>query len=272
MSFITKYQQKYSYSLVLLARLIQTDFKLRYRGSALGYLWSVLKPLAIFVVLYFVFVKFLKMGNGIPHYAIYLLFGIVIWNYFMELTTGAISSIVSKGDLIRKINFPKYVIVFASSASAFINLIINFIIIFIFMIVFGADPSWWALLVVPLAVLEITILGLGIGLWISALFVKFRDIAYIWEVVSQAAFYATPILYPLSIVPEKAQKLLILNPIAQSLQMARHYLVTPVSKTISDVYPTRVWVWFMPLVLTLVIFLVGAIYFRNNSKYFAEEV
>jgi ABC-2 type transport system permease protein len=268
---VDKLKERYYYSLLLLSRLIKTDFKLRYRGSVLGYLWSVLKPLAIFVVLYFVFVKFLKIGDGIPHYAIYLLLGIVLWNYFMELTTGAISSIVGKGDLIRKINFPKYVIVFSSSASALINLGINFVIIFIFMLLFGADASWWALIIIPLVIIEITVLGLGIGLLLSALFVKYRDISYIWEVISQAAFYATPILYPLSIVPVVAQKILILNPMAQALQTARYYLVTPKTVTISDIF-SSVWIWFIPLLFVMAIFILGAVYFRNNSKFFAEEV
>ncbi len=139
------------------------------------------------------------------------------------------------------------------------------------MLLFGVDASWWALIIIPVVVIEITVLGLGIGLLLSALFVRFRDISYIWEVISQAAFYATPILYPLSIVPAIAQKILILNPIAQSLQTARYYLVTPEAMTIRDIYST-VWVWFVPSILVLVIFIIGSIYFRSNSKFFAEEV
>lgn len=264
-------RQKYAYSVILMRQLIKTDFKLRYQGSILGYLWSVLKPLAIFVVLYFVFVKFLKVGEGIPNFAIYLLLGIVLWNYFMELTSGAIGSIVGKGDLLRKINFPKYVIVFASSASALINLGINFVIILIFMLVFGADPSWTALLYVPLAVAEITILGLGIGLLLSALFVRFRDVAYIWEVISQAAFYATPILYPIALVPVVAQKLVMLNPVAQALQEARHHLVTPHSQRVQDVIGFDL-APAIPVLIAVIVFILGAAYFRRHSKHFAEEV
>lgn len=237
----------------------------------LGYLWSLLKPLAIFVVLYFVFVKFLKFGAGIPHFAIYLLLGIVLWNYFLELTSGAIGSVVGKGDLLRKINFPKYVIVFASAASALINLTINFAIILVFMLIFGADPSWQAFIRVPLAILELTVWGLGIGLLLSTLFVRYRDIAYIWEVISQGMFYATPILYPLTMIPLAAQKILMINPVADAIQDARHYLVTPQALRIQDVVANP-WVVYVPVVLSVAMFIVGAVYFRRRSRYFAEDV
>src|ERR1700689_1151321 len=119
----------------LLSELVRTDFKLRYQGSVLGYAWSLLRPLLIFVILYVVFVKFLKVGAGIPHYAQYLLFGIVIWNFFVEMTMQSLGSIVGRGDLIRKIRIPRWIIVLSSSFSALINLLLNLVIITIFMIV-----------------------------------------------------------------------------------------------------------------------------------------
>lgn len=264
-------KQRYAYSFVLLKQLIKTDFKLRYQGSVLGYLWSLLKPLAMFTVLYFVFARFLKIGAGIPHYAIYLLAGIVLFNYFIELTTGAISSVVAKGDLIRKINFPKYVIVLASSASAVINLGFNAIIITLFILIFGADTSWWAIVAVPVIILEITVLGIGLGLIMSALFVKYKDIAYMWEVTSQALFYATPILYPITLIPVVAQKILILNPLAQAIQDFRYFVVSQDAAQIQDIIsmrPARL----IPIGITIAIFVIGVIYFRKKSKYFAEEV
>lgn len=264
-------KQRYEYSFVLLKQLIKTDFKLRYQGSALGYVWSLLKPLAMFAVLYFVFAKFLKIGADIPYYPIYLLVGIVLWNYFTELTSGAIGSVVSKGDLIRKINFPKYVIVLASSASAVISLGFNSIIVVLFMIIFGADPSWGAIIAIPLVLAEITILGLGLGLLMSALFVRFKDIAYIWEVISQAMFYATPILYPITLIPIVAQKILILNPVAQAIQDLRHFVVTQEATQIQDIIsmePARL----IPVGAAIIIFISGILYFRKKSKYFAEEV
>src|ERR1035438_7635891 len=120
---------------VLLAELVRTDFKLRYQGSVLGYAWSLLRPLLIFVILYIVFVKFLKVGAGTPHYAQYLLFGIVIWNFFAEMTMQSLGSIVGRGDLIRKIRIPRWIIVFSSSLSALINLFLNLLVVAIFMII-----------------------------------------------------------------------------------------------------------------------------------------
>src|SRR6266849_1105452 len=125
--FITKQNR------TLLNELVRTDFKLRYQGSVLGYAWSLLRPLLIFVILYVVFVKFLKLGNGVPHYPIYLLLGIVIWNFFNEMTVQSTTSIVGRGDLIRKIRIPRWIIVLSSSLAALINLGLNLIVVAIFM-------------------------------------------------------------------------------------------------------------------------------------------
>ena len=114
-------RERYRYSAILLRELIRTDFKVRYQNSILGYVWSLLRPLLLFLILYFVFTKFLKVGNGVPYYPVYLLMGLLFWNFFVEVTTGSVQAIVSKGDLIRKINFPKYVIILAVVAAALIN-------------------------------------------------------------------------------------------------------------------------------------------------------
>src|SRR4029450_6514156 len=142
--------RRYRYPAILLARLVRTDFKLRYHGSALGYLWSVLRPLFLFLVLYLVFAEFLKFGSGIPHFPQYLLLGIVLWNYFAEVTTNSISAIVGRGDLLRKIDFPKYVIILAGSFSAFINLLFNLAVLGVFMAIGRVHLSWDALLIFPL--------------------------------------------------------------------------------------------------------------------------
>jgi ABC-2 type transport system permease protein len=123
----------------LISELVRTDFKLRYQGSVLGYAWSLLRPLLLFVILYIVFVKFLKLGTGIPHFPVYLLLGIVIWNFFVEMTVQSLGSIVGRGDLIRKIRIPRWTIVFSSSISALINFFLNLIVIAIFMLINHVD-------------------------------------------------------------------------------------------------------------------------------------
>ncbi len=266
-----KLAQRYRYSVILLKQLVKTDFKLRYQGSVLGYAWSLLRPLFLFVILYVVFGVFLKAKGNIPHYPVYLLSGIVFWNYFAEVTMGSVGSIVGRGELLRKINFPRYVIILAGSFSAFINLLINFAVIGVFMFFSHVDLTWRALIILPL-VAELFVLSIGLAFFLSALYVRFRDASYIWEVILQGAFYATPILYPLSLVPDKAAKILLLNPMAQIIQDARHVLVTPASQTIYDLWGGDKWIWAIPLGATLIVVVLAAIYFRSRSKYFAEEV
>ena len=149
---------------VLLRELTVTDFKLRYQQSALGYLWSILKPLMLFAVMYIVFAKFLAMGGDIPNYAVYLLAGISFWTFFAEATTQGLQAIVSRGDLIRKINFPKYIIVLSGTISALINLFFNLIVVFVFALLTGVKFRWTVLLL-PLNILEMYLLALGIGLF-----------------------------------------------------------------------------------------------------------
>jgi ABC-2 type transport system permease protein len=262
---------RYKYPVILLKQLVKTDFKLRYQGSALGYVWSLLRPLLLFFILYLVFARFLKVGNAIPHYPVYLLLGIVLWNYFSEVTLGSVGAIVGRGDLLRKINFPKYVIILAGSFSAFINLLLNFVVIAIFMIIGHVAITWSALIIIPL-VAELFIFALAVAFFLSALYVRFRDVSYIWEVVIQGAFYATPILYPLARIPHSAAKYLILSPMAQIIQDARYVLVTKQTQTISQVYGGDNLIWTIPLSLTLVVVVFASIYFKKRSKFFAEEV
>lgn len=268
---VKKLGKRYHYSIILLKQLVKTDFKLRYQGSVLGYIWSLLRPLLMFLVLYLVFTVFLPVGKGVPYYPVYLLLGIVLWNYFNEATTGSVGAIVGKGDLLRKLNFPRYVIILSGSFSALINLVLNFVVIGIFIYFNHVPLHWSALIVLPLIV-ELFIISLACAFLLSALFVKFRDVQYIWDVVMQAGFYGTPIIYPLSRIPHHTiQKLLILNPIAQIVQDARYGMITKEASTIGTLYNNN-WVWAIPLGIIAVISVISVLYFRKRSRYFAEEV
>lgn len=256
---------------VLLAELVRTDFKLRYQGSALGYVWSLLRPLLLFIILYLVFVKFLKLGEGVPHFPVYLLLGIVIWNFFIEMTTQSLGSIVGRSDLIRKIRIPRWIIVLSSSISALINLLLNLLVVGVFLIVDHVDllvTVVW----LPLILLEVYVFALGLSLFLSAAYVKYRDVGYIWEVILQAGFYLTPILYPLALITNLTfQKLIMLNPMAQSIQDARYTVVTHQSSTIYQVFDGG-WYKLIPFLIVVLIFFVGLSYFRKESKYFAENI
>lgn len=255
----------------LLSELVRTDFKLRYQGSVLGYMWSLLKPLLLFVILYIVFVGFLKLGRDIEHFPVYLLLGIVLWNFFTEMTMQSLSSIVGRGDLIRKIRIPRWMIVFSSSISATINLFLSLIVVAVFMIVnqVGLMPT---VVFLPIYILILYILALGCSLFLAAAYVKFRDISYIWEVVLQAGFYATPIIYTLQMIPnELVQKILLLNPIAFVIQGARDDLVTPQALTLTELWGSFA-VIAIPLLIVAGIFVGGLFYFRSQAKSFAENI
>jgi ABC-2 type transport system permease protein len=257
----------------LLAEMIRTDFKLRYQASALGYLWSVLKPLFLFAILYVVFTKFLRIGAGIPNYAISLLLGIVLWSFFIEATSSALSSVVSKGSLIRKIDIPRYLIPIPSVASAFINLILNLLVVSVFVFVAPETPiSWLTLLVFPLLIIELTLIAIAVGFFLSAIFVQFRDMNHIWDVLKQALFYCTPIIYPLSLIPsELIQKIIMLNPLAQIIQDARAVVTYGDAIQITDLYKSNL-IMLVPITFILVALYFGLKLFARKSKYFAEYV
>ena len=255
----------------LLSELVRTDFKLRYQGSMLGYLWSLLRPLLLFLILYVVFVKFLKVGNGIPHYPVYLLLGMIMWNFFVEMTLQSLSSIVGRGDLIRKIKIPRWIIVISSSISAVINLLLNLVVLSFF-IIFNHVHLTILVAILPLIFLEMYLFSLGVSFFLATTFVKFRDINYIWEILLQAGFYLTPILYPLSRINNVLfQKLIILNPMAQIIQDARYVTVSKDTMTNYALFNGKIY-FFIPFVLVISILVFSTNYFRKKSKYFAEEI
>ncbi len=269
--------RKYRYSWILLRELVKTDFKLRYQGSMLGMAWSVLKPLMLFAVMYVVFVRFLRFGAGIPHFAVSLLLAQTLWAFFQEATSQGMQAIVGRGDLLRKLKFPKYIVVVSSTVSALINLVISLFVVLIFMIVNGVElrPT---ILLFPLVVVELYIFALGIAFLLSTMFVRFRDIGHIWDVIMQAWFYATPIIYPLTQLINVgwlsvAKLVLMLNPIAQIIQDARYLVVTTQTETIWGLVGQQCWLLkLIPLLIIVIVLLVGVTVFRRRSPYFAEEL
>ena len=255
----------------LLSELVRTDFKLRYQGSVLGYAWSLLRPLFMFLILYLVFTKFIRLGGSIPHYPVYLLFGIVLWQFFADMTNQSLTSVVGRGDLIRKIRIPRWMIVLTSSFSALINLALNLVVVGVFLVINRVDISI-SIIWLPLALIEIYIFGLGLSLYLSASYVKYRDLSFIWEVLMQAGFYLTPIIYPLSIVTNVTfQKILLLNPMAQAIQDARNATITKETITIAEVYGSSA-MRLVPVAVCLLALLIGILYFKKESKYFAENL
>lgn len=174
--------------------LAATDFKLRYFGSVLGYLWSLMRPLLLFGVLYVVFTEVFSLGKGVPHYPVYLLTGIILWTFFIETTSNNVQSLTLREGLLRKMRFPRLVIPLSVALMALFNLAMNMIAVVVFALANGVYPrvSW---LEMPVLILLMAILAVGVGMLLSALYVRFRDVQPIWDVVSQALFYASPIIY-----------------------------------------------------------------------------
>lgn len=258
---------------ILLAELVRTDFKVRYQSSFLGYVWSVLNPLLLFAILYVVFTYFLGLGRNIEHYSVYLLTGIVLWKFFTEATNSGLKAIVNRASLIRKINFPKYIIVISGTISSLINLAINLVVVLIFIFINGVSLSWEALLVLPL-IIQLYIFALGLAFFLSAANVKYRDIAYVWDVALQGLFYATPIIFPLTMVFEKSElaaQILILSPIAQVIQDVRYVLVTHDSLTAYQLFDGG-WYMFIPFGIVAVVLVLSSLYFKKKSGKFAEDI
>lgn len=258
---------------ILLNELSKTDFKLRYQGSILGYLWAIIRPFLMFGTMYLVFAKFLRFGDEIPHYPVYLLVGTVLWNFFIECTNQGIQSLLIRSDLMRKIAFPKWIIVLSATTTALINLGINFVVIILFSFFSGIAPNLGWLLV-PFLILELYLLSLGLALLLGSVNIKYRDVQSIWEVVVQALFYAVPIIYPIQMVATYSNftaHLLMLNPIAQVIQDVRSLLVTDATLTSWEILP-HFLLNFIPLLLVGLVFIAGMFVFKHKSKYFAEEI
>ena len=260
---------------VLLKELTKTDFKLRYQGSVLGYFWALLRPLMMFAILYVVFAKLLRFGSDIPHYPVYLLTGTTLWSFFTECTNQGIQAMITRGDLIRKICFPKYIVVVSSTLTAVINLLINLVVVIIFALINGVTPSL-AWLIVPVLVLELYTLALGISFLLGAINVKYRDITSIWDVLVQALFYAVPIIYPITMIAGSsptAAKVILINPISQIIQDVRYCLITDQTVTTWSYVGKEHFFWkFVPIVIVIIILLWGSWYFRKKSRKFAEEI
>jgi ABC-2 type transport system permease protein len=205
--------------------LARTDFKLRYFGSALGYFWQLVRPLLFFGVIYLFFTQILRVGQGIPHYGVYLLTGIILWTFFSEATGNCVSSLVARESLLRKIRFPRLAVPLAVTLTSVFNLAMNSIAVIAFALLNGISPAVSWLWMLPI-VLGFVAIALGLGMLLSALFVRFRDVQPIWEVAAQVLFYASPIMYTAAVY-KQFQHIALLNPLALMLTQMGHAFIHP---------------------------------------------
>jgi ABC-2 type transport system permease protein len=254
----------------LIRELVVSDFKLRYQGSVLGYLWSLLRPLFMFGVLYIVFTHVIRLGDAVPFYPAYLLLGIVLWQFFTESTVAGMNAITGRGDLIRKVNVPRYTIVISTTLSAFVNFSLNMVVVLVFMVLTGVEFRINALLAIPL-IIELVVFCLALSFILAALFVKYRDFSHIWDVVLQVLFYATPIIYPLTLPPQKFAEIISLSPLTQIFQDIRSVMVTPETLTTTQVFDSP-WARFLSMLSVLLLAIFAGWYFRRSARTFAEDL
>lgn len=263
-------------NLNLIRELAITNFKLKYTGSALGYLWSLVKPLMLFGIMYAVFARLLKAGAGAPEFEVQLLFAIVLWNFFVESTSTAISSVASAGNLIRKAYFPRWILVVSSTLTALMTFVINTCLILLITIPIGhMHPSLRSLLA-PLFFLELVALITGLSLLLAALFVFYRDVGHIWEIVSLVLFYASSIVFPFTVFvtepgvfPARNFWFAALNPITQIVQDLRAALVDP------GIHPTAHYLgaaYPVPIIVVVVVLIAGFAVFHRLTPRFAENL
>jgi ABC-type polysaccharide/polyol phosphate export permease len=245
----------------LLKELAITDFKLRYKNSVLGYLWSLLKPLAIFGSLYLVFSIFVRFD--VPNYPLFLLLGILLWNYFTEATLNGMHSLVNKSSLLTKINVNKFTVVLASNVTTLLTLLLNLVIFFVLAAVFQRDLAW-TITALPLVIAELFLTALGVSLALSVWYVRLRDLASIWEILLQIGFWVTPIIYPLAIVPQRFVKFMAFNPMHRIIHESRQLLV--------ELHAPRPSEMLITFASSLLIFSLGYLVFRAREKRVAEEV
>jgi ABC-2 type transport system permease protein len=210
----------------LLYLIAVTDFKRTYFGTVLGYVWSLARPLMLFGVLLAVFTQIFRVGSQVPHYPVLLLLNVVLFGFFSEATTTAVTSIVNQESVVRKTQFPRLVIPLAVVLTSLFNLSLNLVVVFVFILAFGVGPMWtWLLFPVVLALLlAITI---AVSMIVASLYPRFRDMAIIWTVASTILFYGTPVLYPLDVVPDTLRDVLVINPLAPLFELARIWMIDP---------------------------------------------
>ncbi len=209
------------------------DFRLQYRNSALGYLWTLMRPLALFAVLYVVFTHIIRFGDEVPNYAVLLLMNIMLFQFFADATGGAMGSVVRGEQVVRKMHFPRVVIPLAIVVTSAMTGGMNLIVVIGFMLVSGVGPEvTWLLL--PAIVIPLIVFSAGTAVLLSMAYVRMRDLEHVWTVALRVLFYATPILYPLEFVPESFRWVAVLNPLTPILYQARAWLMEPDVAPLAD--------------------------------------
>jgi ABC-2 type transport system permease protein len=250
--------------------LARADLQLHYEDSALGYLWSILRPLSLFAVLYFVFANAAGLGRGVHDYPVYLLCAIVMWTFFTETTGGGVVSLVANAALLRRMRFPRLVIPAAVLAKGALNLVLNFVAVAIAVVIAQVEPRWtW--LELPLLMLALGLFASGFAMVLSALYVRVRDTQQVWTVVAQLLFFGSPIIYVASRYPESVQGVFNLSPLTAIFTQMRHALLDPSAPTAAETAGGPLML-LVPIGATLLTVGAGLWFFKREAPRIAERL
>jgi ABC-2 type transport system permease protein len=250
--------------------LATTEFKLRFYGSVLGYVWTLARPFLFFGVIYFVFTEIVGLSKNVPNYGVYILFSIVLFNFFGEVTGNSVQALVAREGLLRKMRFPRLVIPMAVTLTGLFNLGATLVAVMIFASISGVYPTWsWFEL--PVIILLFALFATGIGMLLSALYVRYRDVQPIWEVTLQILFYGSTVLYVATSVPDKYQRILLANPLASIFAQLRKAVVDPQAPSTAHLFGDGARI-LIPLGLIFGVFALGLWYFQRESPRVAENL
>ncbi len=250
--------------------LAATDFKMTYFGTAFGYVWSLLRPLLLFVVLYTVFARGLRIGAGTPHLPQIILLNIMLFQFFSEATVGAVGCVLSRENIVRKMQFPRLAIPLATVLSSVFNLALNLVAVMIFYIASGIEPRWsWLWL--PFIAAALVAYATGVAMLLSALYVRFRDLAQIWGLLILVIFYTSPIIYLIEFYPSPLKFALSINPLAPLLEAARNVMTGPGPVSITEAAGGAIGI-IGPALVTILLCVVGFRVFVRAAPQIAEEL
>jgi len=247
-----------------------TEFKLRYFGSFLGYFWTLMRPLMLFGVLYFVFTQVVRFGDGVAYYPLYLLMAVVLWTYFSEVVIQSVRCLVNRERLIRKIRFPRMVVPLSVALTSAFTLGTNLLALFAFLLASGITPrlSWLEL---PVLLAVLIAFATGVAMLVSALFVRFRDIEPISQVGLQLLFYGSPVIYVIAQLPDSVERFMAASPIAAVITEMRYALIDPAAPTAADALGGGVLV-LIPLGIAAAVFALGLWVFNREAPFIAENL
>jgi ABC-2 type transport system permease protein len=250
--------------------LAVTELKVRYKGSALGYFWSLLRPLFLFAVLYVVFTEIIDFGDAVVDYPLKLLLGLVLFSYFGDVTGAALRTLVGHGELLRSLSFPRIAIPLSLLAAEAMHLALNLLVVLAFVLASGIAPEIAWLELVPLIALLVAF-TCAISLPLSLLYVRYRDMEQIWAVLGQLLFWGTPLVYVIETVPESLQEPIALNPLAVVVNQLRHALIDPSAPTAAEAAGGAGWLA-VPIAITAGLLALGVWLYRRQAKSIAERL